>query len=240
MTLDDIVIDEEFASFLPSLTPEESEQLRVNMMRADSNGQELPSLKVWKGHRALLDGHHRLDIARLCEIDFPIEELEFPDRAACIAWIAKNQLGRRNLDPKQASYYRGMEYNAAKASHGGDRKSNGKSCHLKSAETMAAEHNVSEKTIRNDGKFAAAVDKAAAEKGPQERKRILESNTPRKEIVEKAMPQTTEKPQPVAKLQGVGVMRAQEAVDCLKRIPKNDPLRESGFKIVRDWMRVHK
>jgi len=36
---------------------------------------------------------------------------------------------------------------------------------------------------------------------------------------------------------GVGVSRAHEAINCLKRIPKNDRLRKRGFQIVTDWIR---
>lgn len=39
------------------------------------------------------------------------------------------------------------------------------------------------------------------------------------------------------KSRGVGVRRANEAVDCLKRIPKHDSLRARGFQIVTDWIR---
>lgn len=39
---------------------------------------------------------------------------------------------------------------------------------------------------------------------------------------------------------GVGVDRAHEAVNCLKRIPKNDGLRKRGFQIVTDWIRDNK
>jgi len=35
----------------------------------------------------------------------------------------------------------------------------------------------------------------------------------------------------------VGVIRAHEAINCLSRIPKNDPQRERGFQIVKDWLR---
>jgi len=38
------------------------------------------------------------------------------------------------------------------------------------------------------------------------------------------------------KLRGVGVSRAHEALNCLMRIPKNDPLRERGFQVVADWI----
>jgi hypothetical protein len=36
---------------------------------------------------------------------------------------------------------------------------------------------------------------------------------------------------------GVGVTRANEAINSLKRIPKNDGLRKHGFQIVKDWIR---
>jgi ParB-like chromosome segregation protein Spo0J len=42
------------------------------------------------------------------------------------------------------------------------------------------------------------------------------------------------------KVQGVGVIRAHEAINCLTRIPKNDQLRKRGFQIVTDWIRHNK
>lgn len=42
------------------------------------------------------------------------------------------------------------------------------------------------------------------------------------------------------KARGVGVDRAHEAINCLKRIPKNDGLRKRGFQIVTDWIRDNK
>lgn len=42
------------------------------------------------------------------------------------------------------------------------------------------------------------------------------------------------------KFRGVGVFRANEAIDCLKRIPKNDALRKRGFQIVTDWIKQNK
>jgi ParB-like chromosome segregation protein Spo0J len=40
-------------------------------------------------------------------------------------------------------------------------------------------------------------------------------------------------------LQGMGVIRAHEAINCLKQIPKNDGLRKRGFQIVTDWIRLN-
>jgi hypothetical protein len=42
------------------------------------------------------------------------------------------------------------------------------------------------------------------------------------------------------KSRGVGVDRANEAINCLIRIPKNDALRKRGFQIVTDWIRKNR
>jgi len=42
---------------------------------------------------------------------------------------------------------------------------------------------------------------------------------------------------PEGESRGVGVQRANEAINCLRRIPKNDRLRKRGFQIVTDWIR---
>lgn len=36
------------------------------------------------------------------------------------------------------------------------------------------------------------------------------------------------------------IFLANEAIDALKKIPKNDPLRKRGFQIVSDWIKAHK
>jgi ParB-like chromosome segregation protein Spo0J len=38
---------------------------------------------------------------------------------------------------------------------------------------------------------------------------------------------------------GVGIHRAHEAINCLMRIPRNDPLKKQGFQLVRNYMRAN-
>lgn len=40
--------------------------------------------------------------------------------------------------------------------------------------------------------------------------------------------------------EGKGVIIANEAINCLIRIPKNDPLRKRGFQIVTDWIKAQR
>ena len=68
-----------------------------------------------------------------------VVEIEFEDREAAMAFIRKNQLGRRNMPPEAMSYIRGQHYNAEKNTHGGDRKgeTSGKESRLKTDAALA-------------------------------------------------------------------------------------------------------
>ena len=92
-----IRIDPEFKALIPPLSPEEFKLLEENCVR---DGIRDP-LVVWHapdGDDILIDGHNRWNISvKHGGIPFQIKRMEFPDRDAVIAWIADNQLGRRNL-----------------------------------------------------------------------------------------------------------------------------------------------
>jgi hypothetical protein len=116
LDLQRILIDEEFSTFLPPLSPEELATLRAKIQREGFRG----CLTIWKGHDILVDGHHRQEICvELGITDPPVEELEFPDRAAILDYMADHQIGRRNLNPAQAAYFIGREYRRKKQGRGG-------------------------------------------------------------------------------------------------------------------------
>lgn len=151
-------INPEFKSLIPPLAPEELAQLESNIL---SDGCRDP-LVTWQG--TLLDGHNRYAICQRHGIKFTTVEMEFADEDAAMDWMDANQLGRRNLTPDQRSIMRGRRYNRTKKAAGGraDRQLGvDKVSAPKTAESLAAEHHVSEKTIRRDGKRAEAIEKLA-------------------------------------------------------------------------------
>ena len=172
-----LTIDPEFASIIPPLREEEQKQLEENIL---ADGVVINPLIVWNG--IIVDGHNRYRILQQHpEIQFTIYEKEFTDRYAVIAWICKNQLGRRNLTPQQFKYLMGQQYGAEKASHGGDRKSDqqkssGQNDHLiekeKTRQRIANENHVSESFVRRSEYFAQGVD-AAEEAVPGIKQEIL-------------------------------------------------------------------
>ena len=92
--------DPEFESKIPPLTDEEFQQLETNIL---ADGVVISPIIVWNG--VIVDGHNRYRIvSRHPEIPFTTCEKAFADRYDAIAWICKNQLGRRNLTLEQKKY----------------------------------------------------------------------------------------------------------------------------------------
>ena len=158
---DDIKIDEGFAALIPPLSAEERQQLEENIVE---HGGARDPLVVWtsKGTLTLLDGHNRYEICTRLELPFDVHELRFKSREEAEDWIDKNQLGRRNLDARQMSLLRGRRYNRTKKP-GRPSEQPGQNVRV-SAELLAAEHGVNEKTIRRDGEFAEAVEALGIER----------------------------------------------------------------------------
>ena len=175
--LQHLTIDPEFESKIPPLREEELKQLEENIL---ADGVVINPLIVWNG--VIVDGHNRYHILQKHpEIQFTTYEKAFPDRYAAIAWICKNQLGRRNLTSQQFKYLMGQQYKAEKIAYGGDRKNNApKSSYQngnlilkeKTCERIAAENGVARNTVIRAEQFANGVD-AAEEAVPGIRQEIL-------------------------------------------------------------------
>ena len=99
-------IDPEFQNQIPPLTDDEFKQLEENILK---EGKLLSPLIVW--NNTLVDGHNRYTILQKHpEICFSTMPLRFENREEAVAWICRNQLGRRNLSPEQKRYLLGKQY----------------------------------------------------------------------------------------------------------------------------------
>ena len=160
-------IDPEFQSQIPPLTDDEFKQLEENILK---EGKLLSPLIVW--NNTLVDGHNRYAILQKHpEIYFSTMPLRFENREEAVAWICRNQLGRRNLSPEQKRYllgkqyeaekkaakiFRGNQYTLAKKSGGdhGDNHHSGK----KTCERIAEENGVSKATVLRASKYMKGVE----------------------------------------------------------------------------------
>ena len=100
MKLSQLKIDPEFQSKIPPLQFEEEQQLEQNII---AEGRLLNPIITWNGY--ILDGPTRYRILKKHGfIKFEVEEIQLANKYEALAWICKNQLGRRNLSPERKKF----------------------------------------------------------------------------------------------------------------------------------------
>ena len=179
-------IDPEFQSQIPPLTDDEFKQLEENILK---EGKLLSPLIVW--NNTLVDGHNRYAILQKHpEIYFSTMPLPFESREEVLAWICKNQLGRRNLTPEQKKFLIGKQYSVEHRKPGG----NGNNQY-----TVTVEEPVQEELCQIDTIPPTSAE-ASTRKQIAERNNVSESYVVRSEkfmrgveIMEQMMPGTKEK-----------------------------------------------
>lgn len=182
----DLIVDPEFAAFLPPQSAEELSGLEESLL---ANGC-LDKLKAQEETGILVDGHTRKRLCDKHKIPYEVEYLSIPGgREGALTWMIQFQSDRRNLTDEQRSYIRGNEFLAKKKAVGrpkADAESNGKpeETEGETAAALAAKYDVGERTIYRDAQFATAVNELPA----KERVAVLrgESTLPRKAIAGKA------------------------------------------------------
>ena len=178
MKLSQLKIDPEFQSKIPPLQFEEEQQLEQNII---AEGRLLNPIITWNGY--ILDGHTRYRILKKHGfIKFEVEEIQLANKYEALAWICKNQLGRRNLSPERKKFLLGKEYESTKLAVGGQPGNCNKvnrcdqNDHIvsekRTCERIASEHGVGEKTVRRAEKYSRGID-AAEEAVPGAQEEIL-------------------------------------------------------------------
>lgn len=168
-------IDPEFKNLIPPLGVDEYRQLEQNILADGCQN----ALCIW--HGLLLDGHNRFEICSKHNIPYQVRVLHLRSREDAIAWICKNQLGRRNLSEESRKYLIGKRYEAEKDA-AGSHNLNGRNQHSptedgtkllhhpqrkktnsKTAYRLGTEYHISHTTVNKYGTYAKALD-ALAEK----------------------------------------------------------------------------
>lgn len=178
--LSQLKIDPEFQRQINPPLSEETHQLEMNILKEE---RVLSPIITWNGY--IVDGHTRYQILRKYPfIPFEVIEKEFSNRYEALAWICKNQLGRRNLTPEQKKFLIGKQAEAEKqikSFHGNQYTLTSESGlvqnepdHAKhgSRSKVAAEHGTSESYVYRAEQFAKGVE-AAEEAVPGAQEEIL-------------------------------------------------------------------
>ena len=178
LKLSSLKIDPEFSAQILPLRFEELQQLEQNII---AEGRLLNPVITWNGY--ILDGHTRYRILKKHGfIKFEVEEIQLANKYEALAWICKNQLGRRNLSPERKKFLLGKEYESTKLAVGGQPGNCNKvnrcdqNDHIDSekrtCERIAVEHGVGSATVRRAEKYSQGID-AAEEAVPGAQEEIL-------------------------------------------------------------------
>lgn len=151
-------IFEEIRDFIIPLSGHEILALERNILE---QGCRDP-IVVWKKNKVeiiIIDGHHRYEICIKHDIPFGFKALPFSDIEDVKLWMIENQMGRRNLNHQQLSYYRGLKYLSLRKKKGGfaNVKSKG-NIEDPTSEVLSKEFNVSASTIKRDSTFAESLN----------------------------------------------------------------------------------
>ena len=90
----DLICDPEFEKFLAPASEDDDKTLEELVLASD--GPRDP-ICVWAGHRIIIDGYRRYKICVKHSLPFQVREIDLPDRGAVRVWMARQQMGRRNL-----------------------------------------------------------------------------------------------------------------------------------------------
>lgn len=137
-------IRDDFRDVLPPHTNEQRNELEA-MIVADGRVRDAILFWVDGGRKWIVDGMTRYSIATKHNVPFHTLELKFDNDQEAMAFIRRNQCGRRNLTPDKERYLIGqvMRHIAADTS----------------AEEIAEQHGVSRATLFRDKKYAEQLDR---------------------------------------------------------------------------------
>jgi len=171
--IQEIIIDEEFRSLLPELNKETYAWLEDSILQY---GCREP-LVLWGS--TLIDGYNRYEISRKHDIAFNTVTMDFKGRDEAIIWIISTQIARRNLNPLQLSFYRGLHYISDKRVQGTRDQNSDESENRQNdgftratAKRLSEQYKVSPRTIERDAKTAEAIA-AIGRESPEAKKKIL-------------------------------------------------------------------
>ena len=249
-------IDPEFQSQIPPLTDDEYKQLEENILK---EGKLISPLIVW--NNTLVDGHNRYAILQKHpEIYFSTMPLHFANREEALAWICKNQLGRRNLSPEQKRYllgkqyeaekkaakiFRGNQYTLAKKSGGdhGDNHHSGK----KTCDRIAEENGVSRASVLRASHYTRGID-IADNLSPGIKQKVFSGEVKfTNEEMSKLVLSSPDKRQDVfAEIMHPEITKAMETANADPKadepvpMPISNPEQFKGYQVPDECMKVYK
>jgi ParB-like chromosome segregation protein Spo0J len=229
-----------YAKLFPMLSEAELQSLADDI---GANGQRHPIIVDPKNR--IIDGRNRAAACEIAQVKPVTTVFDGSDREV-LAMVVSENIHRRHLSDKQRAMIAAEIANLPAhrpSDKSADRRTSSEP--VVTQEEAAELMNVPERTLQRARMVkvnavpevqdavvnedlpltkAEAIARLPKEDQPKALKAVREGNP----VVE---PAATSGRTPV------GVIKANEALNCLKAIPKNDALRKRGFQIVTDWIK---
>lgn len=151
-----IVIMPELKELLDLLSETERKGLEADIIR---DGGATDPLEIWKEKGVLIDGHNRYEICTAHNLPYKTVERSFESIEAVKEWMLGKQLHRRNMTPDRITYFTGLLYNMHKQDPTKARTATEDG--VSTAQKIANDLGVSEKTVRRAGDIAKGIDAVA-------------------------------------------------------------------------------
>lgn len=243
-----------------NLFPMDDESLDALSADIKANGLEIP-VELYGGK--IIDGRRRYMACRMADVEPDCVEV---DPADPVAYVLSLNLHRRHLTPSQKAMVaaRARDMYDREAKERQKRKpadsvvENLPQQNTKARDAAGKAVGVSGKTVDfatkvlqhaepeiikavDEGRMAVSTAAVHATDPPEVQRKVASEPKRNRTYKSVSKPPSDEEPAiEEGKKNGVAVIRANEAIDRLKLIPKNDALRKRGFQIVTDWIKHNK
>jgi hypothetical protein len=221
---------DELKAFIPPPITEEYNQLEKNILQYGCKD----SLVIWETTELqldpnsessdpayiLVDGHNRHIICVDNSLPFSIQLMAFSSLIEVKDYMIDLQLGRRNLTPQQASYFRGLRYQNEKLDKGKYNRDDHKvhnEPYGSTAEKLAHEFKVSTSTIKRDAQLAEGLSKL--DKALRDKVLVGEVKIDRKEIK-----RLTNLPEEVSVITNISELRTSTSSKKEEKDPPEDTI----------------
>jgi hypothetical protein len=159
----DANVENVLRDLFPPLAGHEAEILR-RMIEA---GEVVPRVVVWKGTGVVVDGREAKRVCDELGMTCEVEERDFADLDDVVRWRIETQLGRRNLTPLAASYYRGKLYLSLKRQGRRPEEIVRQTGEIRTDKLLARQFGVGARTISRDADLATALDEISEQAGDE-------------------------------------------------------------------------
>jgi len=161
MVTDDLHIDPEFHDAAGVIDPERLAQLEANIL---ADGRVIDPILYWWDEalekNLVVDGMHRLPIAKRHGIPYHTEPIAFASRTHALLWICEHADGRRHHTAQQRKVLLGKIAQYRTQTCGGDRRSSvAPSAVGRTRDRVAASQNASPRTVARAAAFVANLEK---------------------------------------------------------------------------------